>query len=174
MTETLNPDAFQEPVTPGVVGDYVVETQEYVVGKAPTTAAWTRVRGIQELNPPKITKSLEDDSEINGDPYGSQVATGLDWEAELKIKLAAEGLTPDAGYTILETAGDGVGVEGMVWLRVYRANGASTGRQGLANVEFEEAGGKRTDLTSADVKFTGRGRLNRITVGSDGSSTIVS
>ena len=171
MTETLI--ETRQDVTPGTVGDWVVDVQEYIAGQEPTTAGWLRVPGLTEITPPQIEKNLEDDGEINGDPWGSQLGTGISWTSEGTIKVPRATMVVPESHKLLRAAGRGVAEDGFIWVRFYKVNGDRSGDQGVADVTYTEQGGKKTDLTLAELTFTGRGRLDAITVGTDGASTIV-
>lgn len=171
MTETNI--EFDDGITPDTVANWLVDVQEYVAGQGPTDEAWTRVRGLQEITPPQVEKNLEDDGEIDGNPWGSQVATGISWTAEGKVKIPRATLQRDPGQEILRNAGRGVAEDGIVWVRFYKANGDAAGDMGRADVTFTEVGGKKTDLTTADLTFTGRGALYPITVDASGASVPV-
>lgn len=163
----------EESITPGSVGDYIMEVAPYTPGAAPATEAWVRVRGITEITPPTTEKNLEDDGEINGDVWGSQIATGVSWSAEGKCKTPRGTLPKDPGQQIMADAEFGIAESGLVWVRHTLPTGdGREGTQGLANCEWKVQGGSRTDFTTADYAFTGRGRLDRITVDGTGEVTV--
>lgn len=162
-------------VTPGSVGDYIMEVAAYTPGATPSADAWERVGGITEITPPTVEKNLEDDGEINGDVWGSQIATAISWSAEGKCKTPRGTMPKDPGQQIMAAAEFGIAESGLVWVR--HTLPAATGRegtQGLANCEWKVQGGSRTDFTTADYAFTGRGRLDRIAVDSAGAVTVTS
>lgn len=147
-------------ITPGVLGDWQVEVAAYTDGTAPTT--WTRLLGITELTPPQTEKNLEDDGEYDGTHWGSQISTQISWTAEATVKTPRAGMTADPGQEILKTAGRGVLEEGLAHVRFIQT-GATTGEEGIADVQWMENGGPKTDLTTAAVTMTGRGELAEYT-----------
>lgn len=151
-------------VTPGVLGDWLLEVGEYTDGTEP--AEWTPVYGITELTPPQTDKNLEDDGEYDGTHWGSQVATGISWTAAATVKVARATLTQDPGQAILKTASRGVAEDGFVHVR-FSKRGADpqTGEQGVADIGYVEQGGPKTALTTAEVTITGRGALEEFTAG---------
>lgn len=149
-------------ITPGVLGDWLMEVAPYTDGTEPTT--WTPVLGIMELTPPQTEKNLEDDGEFDGTHWGSQIATGISWTAEATIKTPRATLPADPGQEILRTASRGVLEEGFVHVRFsQRGVTPKTGDEGIADVQFMDAGGPKTDLTTAELTLTGRGALIPIT-----------
>lgn len=147
-------------ITPGVVGDYLVEVAEYTVtdGIPQEPSEFIRLNGLTKITPPKVEKNLEDDGEIDGTYWGSQVATGLSWTSEGTVKIPRATLADDPGQAICKKAGKGVAEEGLVWVR-FTKRGATAAEQGVADVTWAEEGGEKTALTTAAVTFTGRGAL---------------
>ncbi|MDQ0854780.1 hypothetical protein QFZ79_002891 [Arthrobacter sp. V4I6] len=144
------------PITPGLVSDWTLEVAAYTTGAEPTT--YTRVYGITNYTPPGVSKSLEDDSDFDSGAWGSQTATGLDYEISGTVKVPVATATADPGQAILRAAGKGVGEDGYVHFRTVKKDGA-TGHKGLADASFTEGGGARTDLTTAEFTLAGRGAL---------------
>ena len=171
MTVTNEPTM----VTPESVGRYIMEVAPFTPGAAaPAAAAFKRVAGITEITPPQVSKNLEDDSEINGETWASQIATSASWEASATIKVPRGKLPTDSGQAILAAQEFGVAESGLVWVRVTLPDG-TTGRygtQGVANVEWKAQGGSPTEFTLAEVTLTGRGALKRVTVDAQGAVTV--
>lgn len=154
----------EQPITPGVLGDWTMEVAAYADGAKPT--AWTPVRGITELTPPQTEKNLEDDGEFDGTFWGSQVATGISWTSEGTIKTPRAGLPEDPGQAILKTASRGIAEAGFVHVRFsLRGTTPKAGDEGVADVQFMDNGGPKTDLTTAAFTLTGRGALVDFTDG---------
>lgn len=151
-------------VTPGVLGDWLLEVGTYTDGTEPT--AWIPVFGITELTPPQAEKNLEDDTEYDGTYWGSQIATGISWTGAATVKVARASLTEDPGQAIIKAASRGIAEEGLVHVR-FSKRGVSpqAGEQGVADVSYVEQGGPKTDLTTAEVTMTGRGALDTFTAG---------
>lgn len=148
----------EQPITPGVLGDWTMEVAPYTDGTAPTT--WTPVRGIMELTPPQTEKNYEDDGEFDGTHWGSQTATGISWTSEATVKTPRATLQPDPGQEILRAASREVLEGGYVHVRFsMRGVTPKKGDEGLADVQFMDAGGPKTDLTTAELTLTGRGAL---------------
>lgn len=148
----------EQPITPGVLGDWTMEVAPYADGTAPTT--WTPVRGIMELTPPQTEKNYEDDGEFDGTHWGSQTATGISWTAEATVKTPRATLQPDPGQEILRAASREVLEGGYVHVRFsMRGVTPKKGDAGIADVQFMDAGGPKTDLTTAELTLTGRGAL---------------
>ncbi|MGP5689777.1 phage tail tube protein [Glutamicibacter ardleyensis] len=146
------------PITPGVLGDWLLEVAEYADGTTPT--AWTPVLGIMELTPPQTEKNLEDDGEFDGTHWGSQVATGISWTAEATVKTPRASLPADPGQAILKAASREVLEGGFVHVRFsQRGVTPKAGDEGVADVTYVDAGGPKTDLTTAELTLTGRGAL---------------
>ena len=153
--------SFEQPLAPGVVSDYLLEVATYdgtASGSDQIPTEFTPVRGIQEITPPAVEKNLEDDSDLDSGGWGSQIGTGAEYTVEGTVKRPRKGSTDDPGQAILKTAGRGIGVEGFVWFRLISKTDGS-GDMGLADVQFTEQGGARTDLTLAEFTLTGRGAL---------------
>lgn len=143
-------------ITPGLVSDWTLEVADYTNGTAPTT--YTRVYGITDFTPPGVSKNLEDDSDFDSGAWGSQTATGLDYEISGTVKVPRATATADPGQEILRVAGRGVAEDGYVHFRVIK-KGATKGYMGVADATFTEGGGSRTDLTTAEFTLSGRGEL---------------
>ena len=150
----------EQPITPGIASDWVLEVAEYGDGVVPT--AFTRVRGITNYTPPSATKNLEDDSDFDSGAWGSQIATGLSHEGSGTVKVPRASLTADPGQEILRAAGNNVGEDGLVFFRTYK-RGSTQGVIGTADASFTEGGGGRTDLTTAEFTLAGRGALDAYT-----------
>ncbi|WP_313816346.1 phage tail tube protein [Citricoccus sp.] len=147
-----------EPIIAGVLGDWLLEVAPYTDGTEPT--AWTLVRGITELTPPQTEKNLEDDGEYDGTFWGSQIATGISWTAEGTMKVPRASLPADPGQAILKAASREIAEDGLVHVRFRKRNAVpATGDEGIADVSYVEAGGPKTDLTTAELTLTGRGKL---------------
>lgn len=147
-----------EPITAGVLGDWLLEVAPYEDGTEPTT--FTPVRGVTELTPPTPEKNLEDDGEFDGTHWGSQIATGISWTAEATVKVPRASLAPDPGQEILRAAGREIAEGGFVHVRFRKRNAEpATGDEGIADVTWAENGGPKTDLTTAALTLTGRGAL---------------
>ena len=145
-------------ITPGVLGDWLLEVAEYTDGTTPTT--WIPVFGIMEFTPPQTEKNLEDDAEFDGTHWGSQIATGISWTAEATVKTPRASLPADTGQAILKAASRGVLEEGLVHTRFsQRGVTPKAGDEGIADVTYVDAGGPKTDLTTAELTLTGRGAL---------------
>ena len=144
------------PITPGIASDWILEVAAYADGVEPT--AYTRVRGITNFTPPGVSKNLEDDSDFDSGAWGSQIGTGLDYTISGTVKVPRASLTTDPGQEILRAAGKAVAEDGFVHFRVYKKE-ALEGYSGLADATFTEAGGARTDLTTAEFTLAGRGEL---------------
>ena len=143
-------------ITPGLVSDWTLEVAAYADGVEPTT--YTRVYGITDYTPPGVSKNLEDDSDFDSGAWGSQTATGLDYEISGTVKVPRATATADPGQAILRAAGKSVGEDGYVHFRTIKKDG-TTGYKGLADATFTEGGGSRTDLTTAEFTLAGRGEL---------------
>lgn len=146
-------------IVPGLNRDWAYDVAAYGDGTAPT--AWTPVRGVMENTPPVKEKNLEDDSSNDGEGYGSQIATGLNWSSELKVKCP-QGTTTDPGQEILKTAGGELGEAGLVFLRCYDRRGGEA-VSGVADASFVYDGGSTTDLKTATINLAGRGKIEPIT-----------
>lgn len=149
-------------ITPGVLGDWLADVAPYTDGTAP--ASWTTIRGITELTPPQLEKNLEDDGEFDGTHWGSQTATGISWTAEATVKTPRAGLPRDPGQEILKAASRDIAEGGLVHVRFYqRGSTPKAGDQGIADVQYMDNGGPKTDITTAALTLTGRGALVEFT-----------
>ena len=150
----------EQPITPGIAADWVLEVAAYADGVAPTT--FTKVRGMTNFTPPNPSKNLEDDSDFDSGAWGSQTGTGLSYEASGTVKVPRASLPADPGQAILRAAGKSVAEDGYVHFRAYK-RGGTEGYAGLADASFTEGGGSRTDLTTAEFTLAGRGELEDYT-----------
>jgi hypothetical protein len=150
----------EQPITPGIAADWVLEVAAYGDGDTPTT--FTKVRGITNYTPPSATKNLEDDSDFDSGAWGSQIGTGLSYEASGTVKVPRASLPADPGQAVLSTAGNNVAEDGLVFFRTYK-RGGTQGVSGVADASFTEGGGSRTDLTTAEFTLAGRGSLDSYT-----------
>jgi hypothetical protein len=148
----------EQPITPGIAADWVLDVAEYGDGTPPDDAAFFKVRGITNYTPPSATKNLEDDSDFDSGAWGSQMGTGLSHEASGTVKVPRASLAVDPGQEILRNAGNNVAEDGFVFFRTYK-RGGTQGVQGVADASFTEGGGSRTDLTTAEFTLAGRGAL---------------
>ncbi len=123
---------------------------------------WVPVAGIMEITPSKET-TLQDDSDMDGGGYKSQVATALAWSIELKLKRAptvASATTYNAGQEALRTASDLLGTLNRVDVRWYEitASGPVTETyRGYAAVSWSEDGGGMDALSTVTCTLTGQG-----------------
>lgn len=119
---------------------------------------WVRVRAIAGLKP-TIDSNMEDDSDYDGDGWGSETKTGMSWALELDLlrKIGVVSREPDPGQEIIRLAADQFGPDSVVHVRWFDRNGGPEAFEGYASVSWEPEGGGPTDLDKVSAKLSGQG-----------------
>lgn len=143
-----------------------------VLGSADDTGtavhpAWVRVGGLTQITP-SVDTNLEDDSDFDGDGWGSDQVTQRKWkiECEGRRKRRADQPTTyvaDPGQEIIRAAGEVVGIGATVPVRWYRKDGAPDAYTGYAAVQWGGGGGSVTDLEPFSFTLNGQGKRTAIT-----------
>lgn len=132
------------------------------------TPTWVGLFGITEFKP-TIEGSLQDDSDFDGEGWGSQVNTLNNWGVEGKCKRGVKkGSTPkvyDPGQEFVRLAGAQTGVANSIHVRFYEMepNGPRVeAYEGWVAVQWAEDGGGVDALSIASFTLAGQGR--RLTI----------
>lgn len=143
----------EQPITPGLVRNYVLEIAEYLDGTAPTT--WSKVRGIKNYTPLANTKSRQDDSDFDSGDRSTEMATTISSAISGTVKIAEAGVASVPAHAILEAAGGQTGSAGFVHYReVHTVTGV--GFQGIADADFNRSGGEQGAFTDAEFSLAVR------------------
>lgn len=134
-----------------------------------TTPTWVGVFGITEFKP-TLEGSLQDDSDFDGEGWGSQVNTLNAWGAEGKFKRGIKKpatIPPvyDPGQEFIRLAASKTGVENSVHIRIYEMEPGGPrveAYEGWAATQYAEEGGGTDALSIASFTLAGQGK--RLTI----------
>jgi len=152
------------PATPETLVSTLARKFRLDVNTGPrATPVWVQVRGITNLTA-GLDTSLEDDSDYDSDGWASQTKTQLAWTITATVKRGkgVETGAYDPGQEALRLAAEEFGADGVVDVRWYDREGGEEAYRGDAEVSWAPAGGSTTDLDTAEVTLTGKGRRNVI------------
>ncbi|CAM3536133.1 phage tail tube protein [Tsukamurella ocularis] len=127
------------------------------------TPTWVFINGISKWEP-KFDAQLEDDSDIYGDNYKSEVAAGNGFSVDVEgfLKFVDEGVT-DPGLAILLAKAEETGFDNYAHIRYWRRDEVPEARESLFAVKISPAGGKPNELQKWNGSLSGRGRPKNIT-----------
>ncbi|WNM65422.1 major tail protein [Microbacterium phage Phonegingi] len=133
------------------------------------TPSWLALAGITELTP-GVEGSLQDDSDFDGEGWGSQVNTMNAWTLEGKVRRGVlPGSTPpvyDPAQEILRLAAAETGLANVVHVRWYEMEPEGPrveAYEGYAAVTWSEDGGGVDAISIVSFTLTGRGKRTVIT-----------
>ena len=126
---------------------------------------WIALAGITELTPGGVEGSLQDDSDFDGEGWGSQVNTLNAWTIEGKLRRGVmAGSTPpvyDPAQEVLRLAGAETGLANVVHVRWYEMEPDGPrveAYEGYAAVTWSEDGGGVDAISIVSFTLTGRGK----------------
>lgn len=122
---------------------------------------WVFVRGLSQFAP-EMKPKMQDDSDIDSEGYGSQIATALEmsFKGEGKRKgTDADGtFKQDPGQAFIREAGRKMGLKNVIQARAWRTDGVQEGYEAHFSVEWEEKAGKNDDLDEFSFQMMSRGK----------------
>ena len=123
---------------------------------------WEFVRGLSKFAPTYKPK-MQDDTDIDGDGYSSQITTAMEmtFDGEGKQKVDDQYKLP-AGNAALSKAGRVMGMRNIVQARCWRTDGFDEGYESHFAVEWEEKAGSYDDLNEFSFTMMSRGKPQRI------------
>lgn len=131
-----------------------------------TYPSWVRVGGLTQVAP-SVDTNMEDDSDFDGDGWGSDQVTQRKWKIECegrrKRRAGQTAYVADPGQEIIRAAGEVVGIGATVEVRWYRKDGAPDAYTGYAAVQWGGGGGSVTDLEPFSFTLNGQGKRTAIT-----------
>ncbi len=122
------------------------------------------VRGITEIKPRPADATTQDDSDIDGEGYGSDVVTGLRWGVDGKVKRAktlGDATKYDRGQEIMRKAAENVQSGGILRFRYYEMDPGGPreeAKTGLGVVTWTPDGGNQESLNTVAFSIKGRGK----------------
>lgn len=125
---------------------------------------WTRVRGINSLNP-AIESTMEDSTDYDSNGWSSSEKTMMGWSLEIGLieKVSQEDRAQDPGQQIIRDAADEFGGAGFVEVRWYeRDDTDGEAYQGNAAVEWAPEGGEASALSNVTATLHGNGERLKI------------
>lgn len=146
-------------LTTVAAGQYAVQIQD----KA--TSSWLWLNGITSFNPKNNVK-LEDDSDIYGDNWDSQIAMGNGLEIAIEGLVKGEDIgtfTTDPGLAILLAAREETGTDNLVRIRYWRHDDLPEAKETNVAVNITLDGGKTNETQKWSGTLAGRGRPETIT-----------
>lgn len=155
--------------TPGYSGDLVstLARDNALQVRASDTGEWTYVRGCTQIAP-TFTGEMQDDSDLDGEGYASNIATGLTYTIAVnglrKGKGEGEDFTEDEGQKIIRLAGTQTGFANVIEARTWRKDGTGEAYDAKFSVEFATEAGDRVALDSWTATLTSRGKPQRIEI----------
>lgn len=146
-------------LTTVAAGQYAVQIQDKV------TSSWLWLNGITSFNPKNNVK-LEDDSDIYGDNWDSQIAMGNGLEIAIEGLVKGEDIgtfTTDPGLAILLAAREETGTDNLVRIRYWRHDDLPEAKETNVAVNITLDGGKTNETQKWSGTLAGRGRPETIT-----------
>ena len=132
---------------------------------------WVAVKGLSSVSP-VFAGSMQDDSDIDSDGFGSQIATGQAFSIPFSGKRKYESATDDPGQDILRRRGRKKGQENFVMARIYRRDALPDAYQCECSLEFtDSAASDPNGLQEFTGTLWGRGEPEEISKPSDASTT---
>jgi len=127
---------------------------------------WLFVRGLSSVSP-IFEGAAQDASDIDGEGFGAQVVTGLNWRVEGSGKRKGEnttGFIDDPGQNLLRRKGRRTGIDNMVEFQVYRRDELPDAYQGQGPVIWTDtAAGDPNALQEFSFQLIGNGKPEEIT-----------
>ncbi|QMV84095.1 hypothetical protein HW450_06780 [Corynebacterium hindlerae] len=166
--------ADTKPARPGYSGDLnSTLARENALQVKNKKGTWVFVRGLSKIAP-KFEGSMQDDTDIDGEGYGSQISTGLKYtiavEGKRKGKTAKGKFTQDEGQLILRDAGRGMGFDNVIEARTWRTDGVDEAFEAAFTVEYADGEGGIEDLDTFTATLMSRGKPKRIQVPTEAES----
>lgn len=124
--------------------------------------SWVGVFGIQESKPRPGEGSTQDDSDMDGEGYKSNVVTALTWGFDGKVIRKTTNSDPtayDPGQEILRKVAERVG--GRIMFRYYEMEPDGPrveAKTGWGTVTWTPDGGNMESLDTVAITITGRGK----------------
>lgn len=144
--------------------DNALQVREVVGG---TPGEWTYVRGCTQIAP-TFTGEMQDDSDLDGGGFASNIATGQTYAIAVnglrKGEGAGEDFTEDEGQRIIRLAGTQTGFNNVIEGRTWRKDGTGEAYESQFSVEFATEAGDRVALDSWTATLTSRGEPQRIEI----------
>jgi hypothetical protein len=124
---------------------------------------WVQVRAISELTP-SSDPTMEDDSDYDSNGWGSSVKTMQTWSlaATLGRKVGVESANHDPGQEFIRSRDPEFGSASTVQVRWYDRQGGPEAYTGYASVQWSEAGGSASALSTASLTLSGQGKRTSI------------
>lgn len=132
--------------------------------KDPLTGSYLWLNGISKFEPKNKAK-LEDDSDIYGNNWDSQIAMGNGLEISIEGMVKGEDIgtfTTDPGLAILLAAREETGTDNLVELRYWRHDDLPEAKQSAFAVDISLNGGKPNEIQKWSGTLHGRGRPDTI------------
>ena len=137
---------------------------------------WTFVRGLSQLSP-TFAGEMQDDSDIDGEGYASNISTGQTFTITLEGLRKGEGtgedFTEDPGQAILRQAGNSTGFDNILEARTWRTDGTGEAYEANFSVEYATQPGDRVSLDKFSATLTSRGKPQRIEIVTDAEAESV-
>ncbi|MGP6175441.1 phage tail tube protein [Corynebacterium sp. A21] len=139
--------------------------QVRVIGAVP--GEWTYVRGCTQIAP-VFTGEMQDDSDLDGEGFASNIATGLTYTISAaglrKGEGEGESFAADPGQEIIRLAGTQTGYANVIEGRTWRTDSTGEAYEANFSVEFATEAGDRVALDSWTATLTSRGKPQRIEI----------
>lgn len=118
---------------------------------------WLHLYGMNDCNP-SFDATTQDNSDMDGGGYGSDVKTML----RIKLSIKANRKTdtagvPDPAFVALENARESLGANGNVYVRYARMDGIGKGHQFLASVVMDPSKTGVPDLDEWSITLSSQG-----------------
>ena len=131
---------------------------------------WVFVRGLSKISP-KFQGSMQDDTDIDGEGYKSQISTAIQFTIETEGKrkgtFSQDKFVQDPGQVILREAGEHMGYQNVIQARTWRTDGVDQAYEAAFTVEYSTGDGGIEDLDTFTATLMSRGKPNRIQVVTD-------
>ncbi|MEJ6549835.1 hypothetical protein PQI66_09795 [Corynebacterium sp. USCH3] len=128
-------------------------------------ANWAFVRGLSQFAP-SFTPGMQDDSDIDSEGYGSQIATTIaakfEGQGRRKGKTAEGNFKQDPGQAYVRRVGRKMGLGNVLRARCWRTDGVDEGYEGLFSVEYTETAGANDALDEFSFSMQSRGKPTEI------------
>jgi hypothetical protein len=147
-----------EAIASGLARDWRLQVDTAYTGATGTTPTWVTVKGLTNFTP-TVDSTKQDDASYDNDGWGSSTKTMQAWSNTGTVKRGKSVSTGnyDIGQEKIRDAADKFGLDGVVHIRWYTADGGPEAYEGYADVSWTDAGGDTSALRTANFTLDGKG-----------------
>lgn len=161
MTDTIARPGYSGDSVAALARDYAVQVRD----PRAQDAKWLWLRGLTKFSP-KPEHDLQDDSDLDGEGYASEISTGIGLTVEMEGKRKSfpedAGLKPDAGQQLLKDKSTRTGYENLIDIRYWRTDNLDEAQEFTMPCAYTEDAPGINDLLTFSVSGKSRGKPRRI------------